>query len=140
MCVCIWGGIREVGLGSLPFKKRAALGPGGSSLMESQDATICSTGLGELYPRIVPRHSLLSPTSWALGQVREGQIQLWPCCGGHARESRGRGELRADSASWPSPSFAQIRVRVLSSSCNCFCLILLRVLHRHIYLLSDDAL
>ena len=35
MCVCIWGGIREVGLGSRPFKKRAALGPGGSSLMES---------------------------------------------------------------------------------------------------------
>lgn len=142
--VCMYGGVGGMeGIGegvwdlSHPFKRQTALGVGGrSSLTETQGPHhLLYWPWGALHKETAP--SLLAPTSWALGRVGEGQVQLWQCWGGHTKESRGRDGGRAG---WLSSSFTHVGVGVLPSSCNHFYLMLMRVVHGYIYLLSDDAL
>lgn len=73
-----WGeGVREVGLGSLLFKSQAALGVGWGELTDPGPHLLLYWPWGTLHKETSP--SLLAPTSWALGQVGEGQVQLWQC-------------------------------------------------------------
>ena len=143
VCVCIRGGGWEEGIGegiwdlSHPFKRQTALGVGGkSSLTETQGPhRLLYWPWGALHKETAP--SLLAPTSWALGRVGEGQVQLWQCWGGAYQRIQGQGGGRAG---WLSPSFAHVGAGAFPSSCNHFYLILMRVVHGCIYLLSDDAL
>lgn len=110
-------------------------GGGGSSGIETQGPHhLLYWPWGTLHKETSP--SLLAPTSWALGQAREGEVQLWQCWG-DIPKNPGAGVREGQAG---PPSSIQIGVGVLFSNCNHFYLILLCVVHGSIYLLSDDAL
>lgn len=130
-------GGRAAGKGGwAPFPQEAgSSGGGGSSLTETQGPhRLLYWPWGTLHKETCP--NLLAPTSWALGQVREGEVQLWQCWG-DIPKNPGAG-VRGGQAG--PPFSTHIGVGVLSSDCNHFYLILLCVVHGSIYLLSDDAL